>query len=431
MKQIIWFTFFLGLYLITTPFISNAKDEPLPIYEKKISDKEGVLNKDLIRVPFRLLKLTNVNVSQEDGESAVIAPEKNVSQSDEDVNIFDQPLWVSGELNPVYIKWYSSKLHNLIQYINLYTFRNIFLIMPTTTTDTLAEGTDRIRVGGNLSSVFSRQTQGRFDAQFDYEVIEGYVLLNYGLMKNLEGGIYTRFFHYSAGRLDGPKNKFEKAVRGSSGNRGQFLDNQYAHILKIDGKEIQSGKKNEVGLGDVIATLKYKVLDEKTNIPAITIMGALKMPIGDQDQGFGSGTWDIGSSLILSKHLTNRLRTHLNLGAAKPLGNGNFPNTATVFSIISAIEYAFNKTWQVALQANYSTSPFRRTGIDAISKNSFNMGGVVTYNFDSGIILNLSFIDEIFHTGDPDYKFGWSIDIWPLITSGEDQDEANEEALEE
>ena len=396
---------FLSFVILSFLFICNISysEELPPLVEKNVENK----------FPVTILKLTAKNF-----ESRIIPAEARTRMTEggeDDLDIFKEPLWIEGKLNPLYKKWYSSKLHNLIQYINLYAGRNLFLIMPTTTADNLSQGTDRIRVGGNFSTVFMRETEGQFDAQFDYEVLEGYVIFNYGLTDDIEAGIYARGFHYSAGRMDSFKNTFEKAVTGSDGGRGKFPNNQYAQTLTVDGKKVFDAKKNEFQAGDLITTLKFKVLEETPASPAVAILTAVKLPTGDEDAGFGSGTLDGGVSFVFTKHFTKQLRAHLNLGVAQPGGNGSFPETTTVYSFIPAIEYAFNTRWQAAFQVNLSTSPFDNIPFAGIGESSFNIGVALTRNMDSGNQWHLYFMDELDNSGDPDYVVGWAYDVWPLL----------------
>ncbi len=403
--------FYLSIILLAVSFPHNVFCDDLPP-ALKVN-----INSKLV-VPVLVLKLSKKGNTTTEGENTFV-----LDETDESTDIFSEPLWIDGQMNPKYKEWYSSKLHNLIQYINLYAGRNTFLIMPTTTTDTLAPGTDRLRVGLNFSSVFFREMEGVLNAQFDYEVFEGYAVFNYGISDGVEVGLYARGFHYSAGRMDATKNKFEETIGLSAGGRGNFQNDQYAQSFKVNGEEVFSGKKNEVGFGDFITSMKFRFLEETPTVPSMALMTAVKLPTGDQDNGFGSGTTDTGASIILTKHFTKRLRTHLNLGAAKPGGRGNWPSTSTVYSFIPAVEYAFSPEWQAAFQINLSTSVFRKIDFQGVNGDSFNVGFALTRNLESGGQIHLYFMDELDNEGDTDYVFGTAFDLMPLFTKAEDEEE--------
>src|SRR3989344_4202441 len=206
-KKLSIFFFFV---LVSISFSKNVLSEDLPPVTEIEINPQSI-------VPVIILKLSKKGNTNAEGEDTFV-----LDEAEESTDIFSEPLWIDGKMNPKYKEWYSSKLHNLIQYINLYTGRNTFLIMPTTTTDTLAPGTDRHRVGLNFSCVFFREMEGVLDAQFDYEVFEGYAVFNYGISDGVEVGLYTRGFHYSAGRMDATKNKFEETIGLSAGGRGNY-----------------------------------------------------------------------------------------------------------------------------------------------------------------------------------------------------------------
>ena len=404
-------SFFILITLLVFSFSQSTMGENLPpATHININTK--------LAVPVIILKLSKKGNTSSEGETALV-----LDESEESTDIFSEPLWIDGKMNPKYKEWYSSKLHNLIQYINLYAGRNTFLIMPTTTTDTLAPGTDRLRVGVNFSSIFFREMKGVLDAQFDYEVFEGYAVFNYGISDGVEMGLYARSFHYSGGRMDAVKNGFEESIGLSAGGRGNFPNNQYAQSFKVNGEEVFSGKKNEVGFGDLITSMKFRLLEETPAIPSVAIMTAVKLPTGDKDDGFGSGTTDAGASMVFTKHFTKRLRTHLNLGAAKPGGNGDWPSTSTIYTFIPAVEYAFSPEWQAAFQVNLSSSPFRKIDFVGVDGNSFNIGLAITRNLESGGQFHFYFMDELNNEGDTDYVFGTAFDLTSLFTSTNPEDE--------
>ena len=403
--------FFIFVILVSISFSKNVLSEDLPPVTKIEINPQSI-------VPVIILKLSKKGNANTEGEDTFV-----LDEAEESTDIFSEPLWIDGKMNPKYKEWYSSKLHNLIQYINLYTGRNTFLIMPTTTTDTLAPGTDRLRAGFNFTSIFFREMDGVIDAEFDYEAFEGYLVYNHGVSDGVEVGLYARGFHYGAGRADAIKNNFEESIGLSAGGRGKALDNQYAQSFKVNGEEVFSGKKNKVGLGDLITSMKFRFLEETPVSPSMALMTAVKLPTGDKDDGFGSGTTDTGASIIFTKHFTKRLRTHLNLGASKPGGNGNWPNTATVYTFIPAVEYAFSPEWQAAFQINLSTSPFRRIDFEGVNGNSFNIGLAVTRNLASGGQIHFYFMDELDNEGDTDYVFGAAYDLLPLFSDAESEDE--------
>jgi hypothetical protein len=71
---------------------------------------------------------------------------------------------------------------------------------------------------------------------------------------------------------------------------------------------------NESGFGDTQLKLKYRLVDEKEWLPALTVAGKLKIPTASDKKGLGTGEADFGINAIATKNITKRLVLHANLG---------------------------------------------------------------------------------------------------------------------
>ncbi|MGH7206631.1 MAG: transporter, partial [Nitrospiraceae bacterium] len=60
---------------------------------------------------------------------------------------------------------------------------------------------------------------------------------------------------------------------------------------------------SESGLGDIILRGRYYLLDERGPFPTIAITGRIKFPTADEDRGLGTGEFDKGFGMELTKKL--------------------------------------------------------------------------------------------------------------------------------
>lgn len=60
---------------------------------------------------------------------------------------------------------------------------------------------------------------------------------------------------------------------------------------------------DESGMGDILATAKFRLLNEGEAIPALGLYTQLSFPTGDEDKGLGSGSVDATLGGTLTKHL--------------------------------------------------------------------------------------------------------------------------------
>ncbi len=61
----------------------------------------------------------------------------------------------------------------------------------------------------------------------------------------------------------------------------------------------------EEGFGDVYFGAKYTFLEESEQAPGMAFRGFVKIPTGNEEEGFGSGATDFGLDLIISKRVSN------------------------------------------------------------------------------------------------------------------------------
>ncbi len=70
---------------------------------------------------------------------------------------------------------------------------------------------------------------------------------------------------------------------------------------------------NEEGIGDISVRPEYMFLEERENIPAMSLAATFELQSGDKDKGLGSGATDYSLSLQVSKNF-DPVSVHFNLG---------------------------------------------------------------------------------------------------------------------
>ena len=70
---------------------------------------------------------------------------------------------------------------------------------------------------------------------------------------------------------------------------------------------IPFGLGNEQGFGDIELGLKYNIVPESEDTPALSLRGFLKIPTADEKKALGSGALDAGVGLILGKELGEKV----------------------------------------------------------------------------------------------------------------------------
>jgi len=68
------------------------------------------------------------------------------------------------------------------------------------------------------------------------------------------------------------------------------------------------------GLGDIILRGRYYVIEESPIMPLVALIGRVKLPTADADRGLGTGEFDEGVGMELTKSLADRWLAYLDGG---------------------------------------------------------------------------------------------------------------------
>ena len=83
---------------------------------------------------------------------------------------------------------------------------------------------------------------------------------------------------------------------------------------KRPGNSPLSSSTTDGGLGDIILRGRYYLIEESTIMPLVALTGRVKLPTADADTGLGTGEFDEGAGMELTKSLTDRWVAYLDGG---------------------------------------------------------------------------------------------------------------------
>jgi hypothetical protein len=210
-----------------------------------------------------------------------------------------------------------------------------------------------------LTNTLVRQ-QRNFTADLDLEMVRAVLDLRYGLLPNLEVGVDIPFLFTYSGILDdfieGVEQTFHALrILRASQNAGQFT----YRVLR-GSEQFIGGREDAIGIGDVVLKIKLHLLHEQSQLPAVAVRVALKMPTGSSSRAFGSGEVDGAIGALLQKTF-GRWTFYVN-------GDVTFPSKAfdevemqPFFSGIVAVEYLLARPFSAVVQFRGTTRPFRNS----------------------------------------------------------------------
>jgi len=241
-----------------------------------------------------------------------------------------------------------------------------------------AAGRGELELRQDYSSLFLSASDGAegvlVDGEFSRTALAGTIGLGRGVELNVE----LPFLHYTSGNLDSFIENFHTILRVDQGERDTNPDDQFGVLYVDDGGTFFSAEKDGLHLADIPITLKAGILDPAEDAMGLALRGTLELPTGDDEKGFGSGTWDGGVGVLLEKRLRN-LAFYLALDQIFRK-NPTFMKDLHVAHVTHgsfAIEYRFSEAFSLVAQTDYQTVPLRDAHLDEFKKYQWSgaLGG--------------------------------------------------------
>ena len=162
---------------------------------------------------------------------------------------------------------------------------------------------------------------------------------------------------------------------------------------------------SQYGIGDPVLSVGLTVVKESRSTPAVHLSGQIKAPVADVERGFGTGEWDYGGGLGLSKRLGNVfLFADVNYWVLGDLADLELRNA---LSYALSVGHAF-AGGRLALMASYSGITEVITGV--ATPSSLGLGLSVKAGRASSLMLNTAFgLSEA--SPDLSLSLGWSIGL--------------------
>lgn len=264
---------------------------------------------------------------------------------------------------------------------NFNPLQQLVLNMPADRAAVLAPGTLDVRLELAETAAIYNEAPSGASAQVKFETLRNGLFLRYGVTSKLEVAVEVPVLYRWTGFMEGAIEAVERATTGLSPARSALSHVNYAYNITRNGQQIVNGTKGALGLGDTMLQVKYQLIRETSSMPALSLRTAVKLPTGDEDEFFGSGSPDFGLGLAVEKTLGSRWVLHGNLNGVFPTGRiAGLPLTSTIAGIAAA-EYLWSDNLSLTLQFDYYTTPFRNVGLEVFDKGATEIAAGFSYRF--------------------------------------------------
>jgi hypothetical protein len=283
---------------------------------------------------------------------------------------------------------------------NFNPLQQLVLNMPGDRAAVLAPGTFDVRLELAETAAVYYEASVSANAQVKFETLRNGLFLRYGVTSRLEIGLEVPVLYRYTGFMSGLIEGVERATTGISPARAALSHVSYAYNITRNGQQIVNGTNGALGFGDSMVQAKYLVFRETSTMPALSLRTAIKLPTGDEDEFFGSGSPDFGVGLAVEKALGSHWILHGNLNGVFPTGRvAGMPLHPTVTGIAAA-EYLWSENLALTLQFDYYTTPFRHVGLEVFDKGVSEVVAGFSYRFADHWLWQVYAIENVdFITG--------------------------------
>ena len=256
--------------------------------------------------------------------------------------------------------------------------------------------------GVAYAASFINEDSDRWRTVIDLEMTVLEFGLTAGLSRRLSLGADVRFASMSGGFLDGFLEDFHDAFGLPNYGRERRPENEFLYFIEKDGEQWLESEFGGMHLVDPSLSLEYLLTDRgDPRAPegrfTAGLSYALKLPLGDERAGFGSGHLDHRVALPL-RWVGHPFALYLVPAfsfLADPDTAGADIRVRNVFGTFLSAEWAFARHWSVLAGLNFYTSPFEETGIEQFDDDSYQLDVGLIWNPAPDVRLELSFSEDL------------------------------------
>jgi hypothetical protein len=200
----------------------------------------------------------------------------------------------------------------------------------------------------------------------DGELYRASVSVRRGLGKGLQLSLVVPLLNFQGGIGDSVIEGFHDSTGFSqAGRTGTFRDGYTVYLRDEEGNEVFRNRQPGAGIGDVALSLKARV-PAPGDAWRVSAEGLVKLPTGDEEDLYGSGSVDFGVQLNATRYFA-RSCIHLSAGALF-LGAADVYHLdeQTQLSAMLGYEHALGTSSSIIAQVTVFQSPFEDLGIQRL-----------------------------------------------------------------
>lgn len=249
----------------------------------------------------------------------------------------------------------------------------------------------------------------------DAEVLQASLDIEWTATARWQIGAELPFIAQGGGFLDSTIEGFHHLFRLSNGGREHTPRNAYGIFVVRSGRFwVAQEHAPPARLGDVVLRVKTAVIARHGNWPALSCLGALKLPTGQFDRLTGSGGTDAQIALLLSQPMGPLFMLHYNVGytlLGRPDHSAGFPVRA-ITSHLLAVEYLTSRRLSIITQVLANTSLFPRGRLGPLDRTAYEINAGVKYALTPSWLCEIGLIENLSqYQNTPDIGLQWGVSV--------------------
>ena len=301
-----------------------------------------------------------------------------------------------------------------LQVQNRFPLHLMFLTPKPTGAEMPTEGRLQSILSVDYSSVYINEQSSRWSALVDMEMTVVDLSLTYGITPGFSISAQIPFVSMSNGFLDGFLENFHDAFGLPNYGREDRAKNSFAYDMSKNGLTWLNGDAGELRWADMTVSGQMSLF--KLGVSSKwsgTLLASIKLPIGDESLGYGSGRLDAGIFLPTqwdgqkwSLYLMPGYIWH-----SDPETQGADVSARNSFSMFGGIAYVSSERWRWFVQLNYSSSPIEETGISILDDGAVELTLGFRRVLSEKWSVEFAFCEDIFTRTAPDFNLHLGL-VW-------------------
>lgn len=274
----------------------------------------------------------------------------------------------------------------------------LFPRLPSTNAVPPSHGSSETFLTANYSSVFRKHTEGNNSISFDGEILRTELHSRIGLFDRGEIFVTIPTMYGTSGLLDSFVENYHDTINVGQDGRDLYPKNQFGFEQVYRGNLAYSLKEDQFGLGDISVGGGWLLLEETHGLPATQLRGAVELPTGDVDDGFGSGDIDTVLGLVMEKRFESwflhALSDYTIVGGMRRLEKADVDPRNT-WTAQLALEKQLWTRYSALAQLRYESSPISTSDPKEADDDGFLYALGLFADLSEHLRLQLAFTEDI------------------------------------